>query len=56
MYVSKGGARAFGATSSADVITGPATTTYKVTPQKPGTYFFQCDIHPTFMFGTFVVK
>lgn len=38
------------------VITGPATTTYHFTaPCTPGTYFFRCDIHPTIMFGNFVV-
>jgi plastocyanin len=56
VYDTQGGKRLFGATSATDTITGPATTTYKVTPQKPGTYYFQCDIHPTQMNGTFYVK
>jgi plastocyanin len=38
------------------IITGPATTTYTFTaPTTPGNYFFRCDVHPTIMFGTFVV-
>ena len=36
--------------------TGVKTTTYQVSALKPGTYYFQCDIHPTAMFGTFIVK
>jgi len=44
-----------GATSAGDFITGPATTSYKVDALPAGTYYFQCDIHPTQMFGTFVV-
>ena len=38
-----------------DIITGPATTTYTFTaPEEPGTYYFQCDVHP-FMNGDFIV-
>lgn len=38
------------------LITGPATTTYTFTaPLTPGTYFFRCDVHPTSMYGSFVV-
>jgi len=33
-----------------------STVTYEVPPQKPGEYFFQCDIHPTSMTGTAVVE
>ena len=37
-------------------ITGPATTTYTFTaPSTPGTYYFQCDVHPTQMNGQFIV-
>jgi plastocyanin len=50
-----GGAHLAGAKDASDVVTGPATTTYDVAPLKAGTYFFQCDVHPTQMFGTFVV-
>jgi plastocyanin len=45
-----------GAENGGDFIVGPATVTYKVDPLDPGTYFFRCDIHPTIMTGTFVVK
>lgn len=39
-----------------DIITGPAKTTYTFkAPDKPGTYFFRCDVHPTLMTGQFVV-
>jgi cytochrome c oxidase subunit 2 len=39
------------------IITGPATTTYTFTaPATPGTYFFRCDVHPTIMTGSFIVK
>jgi nitrite reductase (NO-forming) len=38
------------------LVAGPATVTYKVPALKPGTYYFRCDVHPTQMFGTFVVK
>jgi plastocyanin len=45
-----------GAKDAGDIITGPASVTYKVDPLKAGSYYFHCDIHPTVMFGTFVVK
>jgi cytochrome c oxidase subunit 2 len=45
-----------GATGLSDTITGPAKTTYKVGALKPGTYYFQCDVHASAMQGTFVVK
>ena len=39
------------------VTQGLSTATYKFTaPTKPGTYFFRCDIHPTIMTGSFIVK
>ncbi|MCT8337483.1 plastocyanin [Methanoculleus sp. Afa-1] len=39
-----------------DVITGPAEITYTFTaPSEPGTYYFQCDVHPD-MNGDFVVE
>jgi cytochrome c oxidase subunit 2 len=38
-------------------ITGPATIAYIFTaPTAPGNYFFRCDVHPTIMTGTFIVK
>ena len=40
-----------------EIITGPVTTTYNFTaPEKPGTYFFRCDVHPEQMRGDFVVQ
>jgi len=39
------------------IVMGPATAVYKFTaPSTPGIYFFRCDVHPTLMTGTFVVK
>ncbi|MDD4567465.1 amicyanin [Methanoculleus chikugoensis] len=39
-----------------DIITGPAETNYTFTaPSEPGTYYFQCDIHPS-MNGDFIVE
>jgi cytochrome c oxidase subunit 2 len=39
------------------IVTGPKIITYTFTaPQTPGSYFFRCDVHPTIMTGTFIVK
>jgi plastocyanin len=39
-----------------EVITGPAEITYTFTaPSEPGTYYFQCDVHPE-MNGEFIVE
>jgi len=39
-----------------DVISS-STITYKFNaPSTPGTYFFRCDVHPTSMTGSFIVK
>lgn len=39
-----------------EIITGPAETTYTFTaPSEPGTYYFQCDVHPD-MNGDFIVE
>ena len=39
-----------------DIITGPSMTTYYFTaPARPGTYYFQCDVHPSLMNGQFIV-
>jgi len=39
-----------------DIITGPAETDYTfMAPSKPGTYYFQCDVHPS-MNGNFIVQ
>jgi len=54
IYDKQGGTHLGGA-GSTDFFPGPGTTTYDVSPLDAGTYFFQCDVHPTAMFGTFVV-
>jgi plastocyanin len=37
-------------------VTGPATADYAFfAPEKPGKYFFRCDVHPSTMTGDFVV-
>jgi plastocyanin len=42
--------------SSGALAAGPETQTVpKVDPQDPGTYYFQCEAHPTTMNGTFLV-
>lgn len=38
------------------IVTGAATATYHVPALPAGTYYFRCDVHPTAMHGTFVVK
>ena len=38
------------------IVTGPATVTYHVGHLPPGTYYFQCDVHPVLMNGTFIVR
>lgn len=38
------------------LLTGPGTTTYQLDPISVGTYLFHCDVHPTRMFGTFIVE
>jgi plastocyanin len=39
------------------IITGPAKIVYNfIAPDKPGTYFFRCDVHPTIMKGQFIVQ
>ena len=40
----------------ADIFQGPATKTFSVGPFKAGTYAFHCEVHPSVMQGTFVVK
>jgi plastocyanin len=37
------------------IVTGPTNTTYSISPLKPGTYYFRCDVHPTEMTGTVTV-
>jgi plastocyanin len=54
IYDSQGGEAFF----QGETITAPDTITYDVEPpiDEPGQYHFQCDVHPTTMFGTFVVQ
>jgi cytochrome c oxidase subunit II len=56
IYTKQGGTRLGGATGPTDFFPGVATKTYQVGALKAGTYYFQCDVHPTAMFGTFIVK
>jgi nitrite reductase (NO-forming) len=39
-----------------ELVSGPKKIVYQVPALDPGTYFFRCDVHPTTMTGTFVVK
>jgi len=38
------------------IVIGRTTVTYHVGALVAGTYYFHCDVHPTAMQGTFVVK
>jgi plastocyanin len=42
--------------AKASIITGVAQANVDVSALKPGTYFYQCDVHPTTMTGTLTVK
>jgi plastocyanin len=39
-----------------DVVTGTTTTYEFQAPEEPGTYYFQCDLHPQQMNGEFIVE
>ncbi len=39
-----------------ELVSGPKKVTYDVPALDAGTYYFRCDVHPTTMNGTFVVK
>ncbi len=41
--------------AKATIVTGPAQTTVDASSLKPGTYYFQCDVHPTTMNGSLSV-
>jgi len=51
-----GGTHLAGAKDVSDTITGVASATYDISPLKKGQYYFQCDIHPQQMFGSFIVS
>jgi plastocyanin len=51
IYTEAGGEAIF----QGEVITGPAQVDYTFEPPPPGTYYFQCDIHPPQMNGTVTV-
>ena len=41
---------------SGQIITGPSSIVYHFTaPCTPGDYYFRCDVHPSIMYGKFVV-
>ena len=42
--------------AAGSIIAGPAQENLEVPAQAAGTYFFQCDVHPTTMTGTITVK
>jgi plastocyanin len=50
IYTEQGGEPLF----QGEIITGPAKIDYAVPPLEPGSYFFQCDVHPN-MTGTVTV-
>ncbi|MDQ3978227.1 MAG: cupredoxin domain-containing protein [Actinomycetota bacterium] len=39
-----------------DVFAGPKTQTFTIPAQRPGTYAFHCQVHPSAMSGTLLVK
>jgi plastocyanin len=39
-----------------EIVPGPKTVDYVVPAEPAGTYHFHCAVHPTQMFGTYVVK
>jgi plastocyanin len=51
VYTEEGGDPIF----QGEVVTGPATVEYRFSPPPPGTYYFQCDLHPADMNGTVTV-
>lgn len=40
----------------ADIFPGPKTSSFQVPALKAGTYVFHCEVHPSLMLGTFVVR
>jgi plastocyanin len=41
--------------SKPDLVTGPQTAQFSFTTPGPGTYYYQCDVHPE-MKGSFIVR
>ena len=54
-YIAKDASQAI---YNGDLIKGPNVTRVETfqSPAQPGTYYFQCDVHPAQMFGTFIVQ
>lgn len=40
----------------ADIFPGPKTSSFQVPALKAGSYVFHCEVHPSVMLGTFVVR
>jgi plastocyanin len=51
IYTEQGGDPIF----QGEIITGPASAEYRFPAPQPGTYYFQCDVHPPQMNGSVVV-
>lgn len=55
-FYDKAGGKALAPGATGNIIDGGQSDTVKFTAPAAGSYYFQCDVHPTEMSGTFVVK
>ncbi len=51
VYTEQGGDALF----NGDIVTGPTQTEYAFQSPGPGTYYYQCDVHPTTMSGSLTI-